>query len=337
MELGLKLVKIHSAIEFRQSKWLKPFVDVSNDFRKNYIKIGNKTASKLFKGCPNNAFGKFCQNQYKHMDLELVNDENIMLKRCAKANFKSATIFHDDLMAISFSKKSVMLDKHPIVAFCILELSKFWMYNFFYKIISPIFDVEVLGTDTDSLFLAFYNETRSSYYEKLKGIKQHYDFSTLEKTHPLFDDTNQGLTGLMKPEIKHDIHGFVGLRAKMYCFKFETLLPARHKWKRKNGVWTKSVIPSKISLDVKRRCKGVKKRVKDQQFTFDSYKKCLFTQQSEQVKQRMIRSDHHRLHTAEQVKIGLSAFDDKRLLINAIDTVPHGHYLYSQSKCESKF
>ena len=115
----------------------------------------------------------------------------------------------------------------------------------------------------------------------------------------------------MKPEIQQDILEFVGLRPKLYALKHMIECT-------KNGnVW--------LEETTKAAAKGVKKSVREGLLDFEKYKQCLFTQIPETIKQRTIRSDHHVLYTLEETKIGLSACDDKRLLVSAIDTYPHGH------------
>ena len=44
------------------------------------------------------------------------------------------------------------------------------------------------------------------------------------------------------------------------------------------------------------------------------------------IQQRLIRSDHHNLYSTREKKVALSEFDDKRYLINNIESVPLGHY-----------
>ena len=86
----------------------------------------------------------------------------------------------------------------------------------------------------------------------------------------------------------------------------------------KNGnVW--------LEETTKAAAKGVKKSVHEGLLEFEKYKQCLFTQIPETIKQRTIRSDHHVLYTLEETKIGLPVCNNKRLLVSAIDTYPHGH------------
>ena len=138
----------------------------------------------------------------------------------------------------------------------------------------------------------------------MKKDKHLYDFSDYPKNHHLYDESNKKVIGKFKDETSSKIiTEFVGLRAKMYSFKTEEY--------------------------ESKKAKGIKKLVVKKDLKFDDYKRSLFGSTKTDIQQttkfNTIRSYKHEVNTIEQSKIGLCSFDDKRYLIDNINTYAYGH------------
>ena len=122
--LGVRVTKIHRALKFDESPWLKPYIDLNAD----------KDSYKLL----NNAvFGKTCENKLNRTDYRLSNSRDEVRKLVAKPTFKDVTAYNETLAGIHLDPSSVTLDKPSFVGVAILDLSKLLMYDFFYNYLKP--------------------------------------------------------------------------------------------------------------------------------------------------------------------------------------------------------
>ena len=150
LALGMKLVKMHRMLSFKQSSLLKSCVDFNTEKRKESTDEFNKGLYKLFNKC---IYGKSIENIRKRIDIKLVNDKKKYQKIVNKPNFISQKIIDKNFVAVYCSKKVLTPNKPIYVGFCILELSKLLMYQFHFDYFLKTFhDVKLLFTDTDSLF-----------------------------------------------------------------------------------------------------------------------------------------------------------------------------------------
>ena len=126
---GLVLERIHRCIEFKQSAWMKKYIDFNtrlrteakNDFEKDFYKLMN-----------NAVFGKTMENIRKHSNIKLANNEEEYLKNVMKPNFKSGTLLGPNLMSCEMGKVRVIMNKPVYLGQAILDLSKTIIYKFHY-------------------------------------------------------------------------------------------------------------------------------------------------------------------------------------------------------------
>ncbi|XP_037911964.1 uncharacterized protein LOC119652098 [Hermetia illucens] len=304
MEHGLNLTKIHRVLSFRQSPWLKPYIELNtrlrtlskNDFEKHLFKLMN-----------NAVFGKTMENVRKHSIVKLVTQwsgrygaESLI----AKPEFKASTVFNENLVAIELNKSEIYFNKPIYVGMCILDLAKTTIYDFHYNYMIPEFgfNCSLCYTDTDSLI---YEIECYDFYEVIKrDCRNRFDTSDYPSNNifgiPL---VNKKVLGLMKDENNGKIMTeFVGLRSKMYAIRV-------------------------AGEDKMKKSKGVKSQIVKNRLSFDDFVDCLKNNTRKEVKQNLIQSQKHKVSSVRQLKIALSANDDKRYIIkDTFETLAWGHH-----------
>ena len=108
LDYGLVLERIHRCIRFKQSPWMKEYIDFNtrlrtaakNDFEKDFCKLMN-----------NSVFGKTMENIRRHRNIKLVNNKEDYLKTVMRPNFKSGILLGPDLMGYEIGKVKVVMNK----------------------------------------------------------------------------------------------------------------------------------------------------------------------------------------------------------------------------------
>ena len=129
LDHGLVLERIHRVIQFKQSAWMKEYIDFNtrlrtvakNDFEKDFYKLRN-----------NSVFGKTMENIRRYRDIKLVNNKEDHLKQVMKPNFKGGVLMGADLMGCEMGKVKVKMNKPVYLGQAILDLSKTIIYEFHY-------------------------------------------------------------------------------------------------------------------------------------------------------------------------------------------------------------
>ena len=212
IDLGLKLKKVHTALEFNQSLWLKQYIDFNTQKR---TKAKNSFEKDFFKLMNNSVFGKTMENLRKRVDVKLVTDGKKLMNLTSKPTFVTSKIFNEKLVAVHKIKETLTLNRPAYVGVCILDLSKSLMYDFHYNYFKQKYDnrAKLLYTDTDSLT---YEVKTEGAYKDFWSDKDKFDNSDYTENSPYFDKTNKKVIGQFKDEASGiPINEFIGLRSKM--------------------------------------------------------------------------------------------------------------------------
>ena len=154
-------------------------------------------------------------------------------------------------------------------------------------------------------------------------------FSEYPKNHFLQSYDNMKVVGKFKDECKGQLMlRFVGLRPKLYSFDYdrEAHFDCKDEVEEEVDKPTSTSV-ARIVLSNKVTAEGVKLKVNvAKKLSFDNYEYCLSSLLPKRVDIKRIGSDLYRVFTYSTEKIGLSAFDTKRLCDDGISTYALGHW-----------
>ena len=300
---GLEVKTLHKVLQFKQSSWLRKYISKNTSMRKRATSDFEKNFYKLKS---NACFGKTMENLRNRRVIKFVVNEMQAKKVTFKPNFKSFNIINQNLVSVHLTNTSILWNKPTPVGASILDLSKLVLYKFHYSEMKPRYgdSLTVICKDTDSLL---YRIETDDLYMDMKNFAHLLDLSEYPKNHKLYDPTNKKvplkkkdeLNGLMLEEV-------VCLRSKLYSIKF--------------------------SGGVKQSAKGVQRSVK-KTLNHDLFQHVLSSGTSIHKKTTQMRSLNHQLVVAQVNKVALSAFDDKRFLLDCgIKSLAYGHSRLQQ-KC----
>ena len=148
LSLGMKLTEIHRVLKFKQSDWMKKYIDFNTE---KIMNAANDLGKDFYKLMINSGYEKTMENLRKRMNVRLVNNAKDFLKYTSKPTHITHKMFGKDYAVIHEIKPVLILNKPIYVGFTVLELSKWLMYDFYYNFIKKNFGAELLFTDTDSV------------------------------------------------------------------------------------------------------------------------------------------------------------------------------------------
>jgi hypothetical protein len=299
LSLGMKLIKVHRVVVFKQKPWLKSYIELNtrlrqmakSEFEKDFFKLMN-----------NACFGKSMENVRNRRTVEIVGDPTKFRKLIAKPQTEQFLIINEDMVLVDRMKKEVLLNKPIYVGFTVLDVSKLLIFDYHYNVMVKRYgsNARLLFNDTDSLCYHLFTD---DVYRDMSEYLDLLDTSGYPRDHPLYSAVNAKVIGKMKDECNGKAPlEFVGLRAKMY-----------------------SLLTYDDSM-AKRTAKGIKKRYVAKHLRHDMYLRTLRDKTIEHAKYRLFRSRAHTIETVEYSKVALCAYDDKRYVLNdGVATLAYGH------------
>ena len=303
LSMGMRLVRVRSAIRFRQKRFVEPYImynsvkraSARNAFEKDYYKLKN-----------NSFFGKTMECVRNRIDFRLVTKFEKLEKFLNSPLLIDRNIFSEAVVGVHLFKSKVILDKPIYIGQAVLDYSKLEMYNLFYNILRKcplIRQPDLVGGDTDSFFLALHTDNSTTLIDVFTTLGQYFDSSNYPQDHPLYSSANRAKLGCFKDEAAGKvIEEMILLRPKMYSMKF---FGEEHSIKRAKGI-SRHLVAST---------------------SHDTYREAFLLQNETSYQMTIFRSTLHTIETVTFRKRGLSAWEDKRCWLDANSSVPHGSYL----------
>ena len=178
----MKLEKIQRVIEFNQEAWLKPYIDMNTELRKE---AKNDFEKDLFKLMNNSVFGKIMEKIRKHRDIKLVKTDKKRSKLVSEPNYQTINLISEDLSIIEMKKTKVKMNKPIYLGLSLLEISKTLIYEFWYSYMKPKYanNVKLCYMDTDSFIM---NIKANDFYKDISNdVENRFDTSNYEVNRPL--------------------------------------------------------------------------------------------------------------------------------------------------------
>lgn len=329
IELGMIVTKVHRVLSFKQSPWMKSFIEKNIEMRKA---AKNDFENVFYKLMNNAVFGKTMENVRKRKDVELIVDKEVLQKKLNSYKHGTWDEIKGGLVIMNLHKEEMRMNKPIAVGAAILDISKIMMYDFHYNVMKKKYKdrARLLFTDTDSLCyeiktnnyyrdaledINILSKLDTSAYAKIKESDCKYRYAMYN--HPIYGGkATKGVLGKFKDETPLDIPvEFVGLRAKMYSLLM-------------------------MSGKEKGTAKGVKKKAKEV-LKHEYYRKCLFGEnykdtlmklsgkfedRCQMIKFNVIRSHKHKLYSETVTKVSLCGADDKFYQLSDTEKLAYGHW-----------
>ena len=121
------LSKVNRILKFRQSYWLREYIDFNTEKRKLAKSSEEKNNYKFM---INSIYGRTLMSLRNHIDVRVVDNDWSTKRLIAKTNYDGFYKLNDDLTVVKMHKVQIYWNKPTFIGFAVLELSKYHMYSF---------------------------------------------------------------------------------------------------------------------------------------------------------------------------------------------------------------
>ena len=234
---------------------------------------------------------------------------------------KGFYIWDEEVTVVQSIKSKIVLNKPIACGFMVLENAKHTMQLMWYDILKPKYgdNIKLLLSDTDSFIYAVFTDDG---YQDLYEMRDYMDLSGYSKTSllaPFRDVTNKKVPGKFSDEKDNEIiKEVIALKPKMYSVLTKVLECQNSD--------PDHVCNGYCFSGHSVTAKGIK-RSAQRSITHDAYKTVLKSSGTTITTARSIRSYKHKLYSISNTKRGLSAYDDKKYILNnGVETLSYGHH-----------
>ena len=178
LDHGLISKKVHKVLEFKQTAWMKPYIEKNTKLR-NESK--NEFDKDFFKLMNNSVYGKTIENVRKTRDIKIFTTNSERKRLVSEPNYHTCKQFSENLMAIEMKKSKIHMNKPVYVGQAVLDINKTFMYEFCYDYISHKYDdkVQLCYMDTDSFIV--HVKTDDFYGDIMSDLEKWYILQRLIK------------------------------------------------------------------------------------------------------------------------------------------------------------
>ena len=293
LDNGLKLTAVCGTIDYEPRKIFEWFVKEVADNRRKGDKDKEKALlAEVFKLLGNSAYGKFIEGVERQKRTLYTRDENEVDKHLRSAWFDDLEEI-GDAYKIEMRKSKIIIDRPFQVGIVVYQLAKLRMLQFYYEFLDYYLDrrdFELIQMDTDSMYFALSHDKFED------AIKPGYraQFEQDKKSWLAWDKWSNREPGLFKLEKQ-------GTRAIALCSKCY-------------------YVEDETGGQAKMSSKGVNKR--QNELRWERYERALEGSR-DMATNRGFRMQNGAMYTYGQRKLGLSAYYDKRwVLEDGIHTEP---------------